>query len=141
VLIDDVGHIIHIDYGFTLGISPGGNLGFETAAFKLTAEMVSLLGGLRSELFGSFVDMAVRGFLVTREAMDPILDIVYALEDSGLPNFMHKPDNLEKLKARFVPEMTTTEAAKFMHDKVFDAADKWTTNAYDNVQKVQNNIY
>jgi phosphatidylinositol 4-kinase len=140
-LIDDQGHIIHIDYGFTLGISPGGNLGFETAAFKLTSEMITLLGGVQSEMFASFVDMVVRGFLVAREAMEPILDVVCALADSGLPNFMHKSDNLEKFRARFVPELTASEAAKYMKDKIFDAVDKWTTNAYDSVQKVQNNIY
>jgi phosphatidylinositol kinase/protein kinase (PI-3 family) len=41
--------------GFLLGISPGGNLGFETAAFKLTKEMMGFLGGQESEAFNMFV--------------------------------------------------------------------------------------
>lgn len=36
ILIDDEGHIIHIDFGFVFGISPAHNLKFESAEFKLT---------------------------------------------------------------------------------------------------------
>lgn len=36
ILIDNLGHIIHIDFGFIFDISPAGNMKFESANFKLT---------------------------------------------------------------------------------------------------------
>lgn len=42
ILIDNLGHIIHIDFGFMLSLSPG-NVGFESAPFKLTAEYMELM--------------------------------------------------------------------------------------------------
>lgn len=36
ILVDMNGRIIHIDFGFILGISPGNNLNFENAPFKFT---------------------------------------------------------------------------------------------------------
>mmetsp|Transcript_33265 Transcript_33265/g.31721 ORF Transcript_33265/g.31721 Transcript_33265/m.31721 type:complete len:165 (-) Transcript_33265:694-1188(-) len=141
LLIDNQGHVIHIDYGFILGISPGGNLGFENAAFKITADMIELMGGLHSETFQSFIDMVVRGFLVARGVYKPVVSLIAALADSGLPCFLHKENDLEKLKNRFMLSMSTTEAGTYMKGRVFDAADKWSTNAYDSIQKIQNNIY
>lgn len=66
ILVDGVGHLVHIDFGFILEISPGGNLGFESAAFKLSHEMTQLLdpsGNRTSSHFALFQDHCVRGYL------------------------------------------------------------------------------
>lgn len=57
---------MHIDFGFILEISPGGNMRFESAAFKLSHEMTLIVdpGGRRqSKHFKTFEDLVVRGFL------------------------------------------------------------------------------
>lgn len=41
ILLDNEGHIIHIDFGFILSSSPR-NLGFENSPFKLTHEFVEV---------------------------------------------------------------------------------------------------
>ena len=43
LLIDSEGHLVHIDFGFILEISPGGNMKFENAEFKLSHEMCQLV--------------------------------------------------------------------------------------------------
>lgn len=57
ILVDDVGHIIHIDFGFMLSNSPGG-VNFEAAPFKLTRELLEVLDsnaeGRASEMFDYF---------------------------------------------------------------------------------------
>lgn len=60
---------MHIDFGFILEISPGGNMRFESAAFKLSHEMTLLVdpgGGRASREFRDFEDLVVRGYLAVR---------------------------------------------------------------------------
>jgi phosphatidylinositol 4-kinase len=45
ILLDMNGNIIHIDFGFILGISPG-NMNFENAPFKLTNVNIYLFSGI-----------------------------------------------------------------------------------------------
>merc|ERR1719356_188224 len=54
ILLDNLGHIIHIDFGFFLLSSPGKNSGFESAPFKLTRDFVNLMDGPQSRTFQTF---------------------------------------------------------------------------------------
>jgi phosphatidylinositol 4-kinase len=51
ILVTTKGHVVHIDFGFLLGIAPGNAWSLETAPFKLTAEMMELMGGVEGTLF------------------------------------------------------------------------------------------
>lgn len=44
IMIDADGRVIHIDFGFLFDTSPGGDINFESSPFKLTTEMVQLIG-------------------------------------------------------------------------------------------------
>lgn len=54
IMLDERGHVIHIDFGFMLSNSPGG-VNFEAAPFKLTRELLEVMDsnseGKASELF------------------------------------------------------------------------------------------
>jgi phosphatidylinositol 4-kinase len=45
ILLDIEGHLVHIDFGFLLSNAPGKGVKLETAPFKLTQEMIDVLGG------------------------------------------------------------------------------------------------
>ena len=57
ILLDDAGHVVHIDFGFMLSNSPGG-VNFESAPFKLTRELLEVMDsdseGRPSQLFDYF---------------------------------------------------------------------------------------
>lgn len=75
LLIDSSGHIIHIDFGFMLGQSPGG-ISFESAPFKLVPEWVELMGGPDSDLFHYFEALLVKGFHELIKHKDKIVILV-----------------------------------------------------------------
>jgi phosphatidylinositol 4-kinase len=142
ILITRDGHLVHIDFGFILGISPGGNLGFESAAFKLSHEMTQLLdpGGKRtSPQFRGFVAACVRGFLAARGAAAPIIAAITLMADSGLPCYGYGAP-VAKLTDRFHLELTDAQAASFFRGATLDAYDKWTTGLYDGIQWLQQSI-
>jgi hypothetical protein len=77
ILIDNEGHIIHIDFGFMLSNSPG-SVGFEAAPFKLTQDYVDVLGGVGSTEFEDYKKLCKLAFqgltpsLILRRISNPI---------------------------------------------------------------------
>lgn len=67
VLIDNEGHIIHIDFGFMLSNSPG-SVGFEAAPFKLTQDYVDVLGGVGSPDYEQYKKLCKQAFQGTLPA-------------------------------------------------------------------------
>ncbi|RVX12362.1 Phosphatidylinositol 4-kinase alpha 1 [Vitis vinifera] len=142
LLFDKEGRLVHIDFGFILETSPGGNMRFESAHFKLSHEMTQLLdpsGVMKSETWYKFVSLCVKGYLAARRYMDGIVNTVLMMVDSGLPCFS-RGDPIGNLRKRFHPEMSDREAANFMIRTCIDAYNKWTTAGYDLIQYLQQGI-
>lgn len=142
LLFDNAGRLIHIDFGFILETSPGGNMRFESAHFKLSHEMTQLLdpsGVMKSDTWHHFVGLCVKGYLAARRYMDGIINTVLMMIDSGLPCFS-RGDPIGNLRKRFHPEMSEREAANFMIHVCTDAYNKWTTAGYDLIQYLQQGI-
>ena len=103
--------------------------------------MLELLGGLNSKAFHNFIDVTIRGFLIARRLTNPLLTIIASMADSSLPCFMYKDINISQMHQRFFPSLRDSEAVVKFKEIIYDAANKWTTKAYDGIQKLQNNIY
>ena len=112
---------------------------FENAAFKLTNEMISIMGGVDSEAYNIFVDLTIRGFLASRDYMNMLLDPVVLMFNSGLECF--RKDSMENFIKRFQLDLNEDEAAIYMKDLIKHAEDNWRTNVYDWIQLKQQNIY
>uniref|UniRef100_A0A0E0P0C3 1-phosphatidylinositol 4-kinase n=1 Tax=Oryza rufipogon TaxID=4529 RepID=A0A0E0P0C3_ORYRU len=142
LLFDSHGRLVHIDFGFILEISPGGNMGFESAHFKLSHEMTQLLdpsGTMKSDTWNQFLRLCVKGYLAGRRHMNGIITTVNLMVDSGLPCFS-RGEPIANLRKRFHPEMNEREAANFMVRTCVDAYNKWTTAGYDLIQYLQQGI-
>ncbi|KAI3803662.1 hypothetical protein L1987_31821 [Smallanthus sonchifolius] len=142
LLIDSVGRLVHIDFGFILETSPGGNMRFENAHFKLSHEMTQLLdpsGSMKSDTWHLFESLCVKGYLLARRHMNGIINTVLMMVESGLPCFS-RGDPIGNLRKRFRPEMSEREAANHMIHICADAYNKWTTAGYDLIQYLQQGI-
>ena len=142
ILIDMYGNIIHIDFGFILGIAPGG-ISFEKAPFKLTKEYVEIMGGKDSLYYQMYKDLMVKGMITCKKYVDNFISIAEIMsKGSKMPCFDNK--NLEdifvKFRERFYPEKNDEDFIRIVDDMIDWSYDNFRTNQYDNYQKLTNGI-
>ncbi|CAO0794100.1 unnamed protein product [Mucor circinelloides] len=138
IMLDDDGHIIHIDFGFIFDIAPGG-IGFESSPFKLTAEMIQVMGGGSEEqAFKQFSELVIKAYLASRPYAELIMQLVSLMLQSGLPCF--KGETIKRMRTRFQLDKTDRAAADFMLMRIKDSFANQRTVLYDYFQKLTNGI-
>ncbi|KAG9055988.1 Phosphatidylinositol 4-kinase pik1alpha (PI4-kinase)(PtdIns-4-kinase) [Serendipita sp. 407] len=136
LLLDRDGHIIHIDFGFILESSPGGNLGFEAAPFKLPLEYVELLGGLDSKPWNEFKQCFRHGFETARKHCDSIITIVELMQkDSTFQCFSaFGEQTAQRLRDRFQPTLTHSLIEDHVEKLIAASIGSAWTRLYDSYQ-------
>ncbi|ESO07679.1 hypothetical protein HELRODRAFT_76296 [Helobdella robusta] len=142
ILLDCHGHIIHIDFGFILSISPGKNLGFETSAFKLTREFVEVvMGGLHSDMFEYYKILMLQGLVAARKQMDELVPLIEIMQSgSQLPCFGRGASTIKGLRDRFHMNLTEEQLQLQIDSMVDSSINSLTTKLYDNFQYYTNGI-
>lgn len=139
IMYDDQGHILHIDFGFCFDIVPGG-VRFEAAPFKLTHEMVAVMGGsTQTQAYRWFEELCVKAFLSCRPHSETIIQVVLPMLDSGLPCFKGE-QTIKRLRGRFALEKTEREAALYFRGLIKKSFESVYTKGYDEFQRITNGI-
>ena len=138
ILLDNRGHLIHIDFGFFFLSSPGKNTGFESAPFKLTREWVNVLGGPDSHLFAVFRTLCYRTFIALRKNCHEIILLVEMLQlgNEELMCFRGRPDDaIRELRQRFRLDLNDRACLEYVNALIDESLENWRTNWYDRYQR------
>lgn len=139
IMIDNDGHIIHIDFGFMLSNSPA-SLNFETSPFKLTQEYIDFMDGIESDNFNYFKSIFYSGFMEARKYSDRIIGLVEMMVSSGtkLPCLVHGAKAIEDLRERFHLGSTEKEIEEIAQKLITKSINNWRTQKYDEFQHLTN---
>ena len=127
--VDSVGHLVHVDSGFILEISPGKNMRFESADFKLSHEMTQLLdpGGMRNSKFSTAPSRACAfaPSSLQRTIAEPGIACVALMKHCGLSCF-ERGDAVKSIRNRFHLDKNEKQVAAHIRSEVDNAYCKWT---------------
>ncbi|KAI0782195.1 atypical/PIKK/PI4K protein kinase [Abortiporus biennis] len=132
IMIDGEGHIVHIGEKFSM---PSFGVKFEPNSFKLTHEMVVLMGGRYSQGYQLFQQLTTKAFLAIRPHADQLISTVQLMLETGLPSFKGEP-TMRRLRDRFALYLNERQAAEYMMGLVKNAHENVRSTAYDEFQRV-----
>ena len=146
ILIDNKGHLIHIDFGFLLSNAPGKGLRFETAPFKLNKDMVDCMGGVKGKYFEEFKKLFRKGFAAINRHRNKIIILVEMMwcgHGKNLDCFEKGQEAINELKARLNPrdKMTPKDMNSLADELIDQSVENWRTKMYDIFQYHSQNIF
>ena len=102
IMIDQNGHILHIDFGFLLSNQPGKGLKFEAVPFKLTSEFIDVLGDRLPE----FRRLMADGFRALQEHADKLLILVemMLMGNNDIKCFIEGEETIRIMKRNLFPD-------------------------------------
>eukprot|EP00826_Nyctotherus_ovalis_P041698 TRINITY_DN4240_c0_g1_i13.p1 TRINITY_DN4240_c0_g1~~TRINITY_DN4240_c0_g1_i13.p1 ORF type:complete len:230 (+),score=77.62 TRINITY_DN4240_c0_g1_i13:2037-2726(+) len=124
ILLDNEGHIMHIDFDFFMSNAPGGAV--ESTPFKLTEEFMEVLGGEKSKYFAKYKSLMVKGFIALQKEHRKLITLVEMMlsVNRNLPCFIKGENIIPELKERLFPRiagveeeyltLNTSEASQFL---------------------------
>ena len=136
ILIDNEGHLIHIDFGFLLSNAPGKGLKFENAPFKLSDDMVDCLGGVKGKYFEEFRKLLKKGFLAVnkhRHKIVILVEMMWCGHGKKLDCFEKGQETIDELKLRLNPKDANykKDILKYVDNLIGQSVDNWRTRWYD----------
>ena len=146
ILIDNEGHLVHIDFGFLLSNAPGKGLKFENAPFKLSRDMVECLGGNNGKYFSEFKKLLHNGFIAVnkhRLKISILVEMMYCGHGKNLDCFEKGQEAIDNLKMRLNPQenMSNVDIKLFVDNLIRQSVDNWRTKWYDIFQYYVQGIF
>ena len=138
ILIDQDGHIMHIDFGFFLG--KGHRL--ELAPFKLSHEMVAVMGGQYSKKFAEFRRLCERAFLAAHFNYEQFVTLVSLLQrhTRGHECFSGGPRLVDDFRERFLPNASKKACRAHINKLIDTSLRSMSSRCYDCWQMICHGI-
>ena len=146
ILIDNEGHLTHIDFGFLLSNAPGKGLKFENAPFKLSQDMLGCLGGTQGSYFEKFRKLLKQGFIAVfkhRQKIIILVEMMWCGNGRNLECFEKGQEAIDELKLRLQPKgvIRRKDALKYVDNLIAQSVDNWRTKWYDIFQYYAQGIF
>ena len=129
LMISQKGRLFHIDFGYILGKDPK----FYTTPIRLDPQMVKCIENKREE----FNNLCVKCFLTLRENARLIVNMLYLMKDSGIPE-LNNLENLNKLYNKFFPGYTKQQATDAILNVLNDSYNSYSYALNDKLHSMAN---
>lgn len=142
IMIDNQGHIIHIDFGFVLGLAPGKQFSLETAPWKLNLELLEVMGsGNDDSLVSRYKELCTLALAAVRKHSTTLLGLMHLMSyKSNFPSFQYNADALKDFENRLLLNVPDIQLPSEVEKMFIKSTMNSGTFYYDQFQLYTNGI-